>query len=105
MWILEYRAADGQLDRLPKMAAELIDRPVKVVFAGSNAAALAAKAASSTVPIVFALGGDPAELGLVSNFNRPKGNATGVTFFSTQMETKRLRSLRIAFSTADAIVW
>ena len=88
--IVEYRSADGQLNRLPKMAAELIGRPVAVVFAGSNAAALAAKAASSTVPIVFAIAGDPVKLGLVSNFNRPEGNATGVTFFSTQLGTKRL---------------
>ena len=88
--ILEYRSADGQLGRLPKIAAELIDRPVKVVFAGSASAALAAKVASSTVPIVFAVGGDPVKLGLLSNFNRPEGNATGVVFFATQLETKRL---------------
>jgi putative ABC transport system substrate-binding protein len=88
--ILEYRSADGQLGRLPKIAAELIGRPVKVVFAGSASAALAAKAASSTVPIVFAVGNDLVKLGLLSNFNRPEGNATGVVFFSTQLETKRL---------------
>jgi putative tryptophan/tyrosine transport system substrate-binding protein len=78
--ILEYRSADGQLGRLPKIAAELIGRPVKVVFAGSASAAFAAKVASSTVPIVFAVGNDPVKLGLLSNFNRPEGNATGVVF-------------------------
>jgi putative tryptophan/tyrosine transport system substrate-binding protein len=62
--IVEYRSAEGQTDRLPKMAAELIDRPASVIFAGSGAAAVAAKAVSSTVPIVFAVGGDQSSSGL-----------------------------------------
>jgi len=90
---VEYRYANNQRNQLPALAAELIRRPVAVIV-GDNVAAMAAKAATATVPIVFATGGDPVANGLVKSLNRPGGNVTGVSFFSGELGSKRLQLLR-----------
>jgi putative ABC transport system substrate-binding protein len=90
---IEHRWADEQRDRLPALAAELIRKPVAVIVANSIAA-LAAKAATSTVPIVFVAGSDPIGDGLVTSFNRPGGNVTGISFLSAGSSGKRLELLR-----------
>jgi len=88
--IIQYRFASGHYDRLPAMAAELARNPIALFVTGSEPATLAAKAATATIPIVFSVGSDPVKLGLVASFNRPGGNATGLSMFTALLEPKRL---------------
>src|SRR5262245_52880944 len=102
--VIEYRWADGQYDRLPALADDLVRSHVAVIAAmGSANSAQAAKAATATTPIVFANGGDPVKLGLVRSLNRPGGNATGVTHFLSTLGPKRLELLREVVPTAAVI--
>jgi putative ABC transport system substrate-binding protein len=101
---IEYRWAIGQFDRLQGMARELVQRPVNVLVAtGGEPAALAARSATSTIPIVFAIGGDPVKLGLAASYNRPGGNLTGISLLTNTLEAKRVGLLRTLIPTVATV--
>jgi putative tryptophan/tyrosine transport system substrate-binding protein len=101
--MIEYRSAEGQADRLPALAADMVQRRVAVIATMANNAAVAAKATTTTIPIVFTVGGDPIKMGLVDSLNRPGGNITGVSFLSSDIVTKMLEALHELMPKASRI--
>lgn len=92
---IEFRWAEGHYDRLPALATDLVRRQVAVIVTiGGGPPAFAAKAASTTIPIVFMVGRDPVEMGLVKSLNRPGGNATGINLLIVEMKSKRIELIR-----------
>ena len=103
--VIEYRWAEGRYERLPALATELVRRPVGVLVAAGITAAVAAKAATATIPIVFYTGGDPVKLGLVASLNKPDGNATGAVYLGKQLVAKQFELLHDLMPKADAIAF
>jgi putative ABC transport system substrate-binding protein len=101
--MIEFRSAEYRPERLPDLASEFVRRPVDLIMTGANQPVLAAKAATKTIPIVFAGGFDPVEIGAVANLARPGGNVTGVSFFANALEAKRLGLLHVVAPQAKLI--
>jgi len=104
--VIEYRWADGRIERLPELAKQLVEKRVALIVAtGGSASAVAAKGATTTIPIVFTGGGDPVRLGLVATLSRPGGNATGISNLGISLEPKRLEILRDLLPSVSKIAY